>query len=42
MAVATRRDHGACYPVVHTTSAKDGTGIAELKEAIAELMFGEV
>lgn len=36
--MACKREHAACWPVVHLTSSKAGLGIPELREAVAALM----
>lgn len=39
LSVACKREHAACWPVVHLTSSRGGLGIAELREGLAALMF---
>lgn len=39
LSVACKREHAACWPVVHLTSSRAGLGVAELREALASLMF---
>lgn len=42
LSVACKREHAACWPVVHLTSSRAGLGVAELREALAALMLHDV
>lgn len=39
--VETALKHRACLPVVHLTSAKEGLGLQELRNALAALVAAE-